>query len=155
MNFEQEYNKLANSIRWVRDQRGDDKCYKDLEWLYDQLPEGYTPPERDEIVELENCKQYIASCHNPNIKYVSPQRRIEELETLFRGLRENLFNRYIRRHTPEREWEDEEQKVSREISNDHLKRLFDQETQLMLEGKLDCTISTCTYDLMERINKFI
>lgn len=45
------------------------------------LPEGYVPPERDESVELELCKQYIKSCHNPSVKYTSPQRRIEELET--------------------------------------------------------------------------
>lgn len=82
MNFEEKYNELVEKIRWTKDQyiNGDDKCWKDLEDLFKLLPEGYTPPERDECVELQYCQWYIKSCHNPNIKYESPQRRIEELE---------------------------------------------------------------------------
>jgi len=71
---------LEKQIRYIRDQRGDDKCWKDWETLFAILPEGYTIPERDETVEIDLCKKYISSCHNPAIKYVSPQRRIEELE---------------------------------------------------------------------------
>lgn len=74
---------LRSLIRWHRDQyiSGDDKCWKDNERLYAEgLPEGYTPPKRDTLVELKNCERYIASCHDPRVEYVSPQRRIEELE---------------------------------------------------------------------------
>lgn len=72
--------KLRKEIRYCRDQKGDDRCWMDLERLYQLLPEGYTPPERDTTIELENCKKYIESCNNPYTQYVSPQRRIEELE---------------------------------------------------------------------------
>lgn len=74
--------KLESAIRWHRDQwlNGDDKCWQDNETLYKLLPEGYEPPARDETVELGLCQKYIKSCHAPHIEYVSPQRRIEELE---------------------------------------------------------------------------
>lgn len=72
---------LEAAIRTHRDQRGDDRCWMDDETLYRVLPEGYSPPERDSAVELERCKQYIECRHNPGTEYVSPQRRIEELET--------------------------------------------------------------------------
>jgi len=69
----------AHRESWLN---GDDKCWKDNEELYKKLPEGFEPPERDELVEIGLCRQYIASCHHPDVKYVSPQRRIEELERL-------------------------------------------------------------------------
>lgn len=71
-----------NAIRKHRDSwlAGDDKCWKDNEELYKILPEGYSPPIRDTTVELNLCEKYIKSCHAPHITYISPQRRIEELE---------------------------------------------------------------------------
>lgn len=80
--------RLEAGIRKLRDDwlNGDDKCWKDLEELFKLLPEGFTPPARDESVELENCKKYIASCHHPEVKYVSPQVRIAELEEALRPL---------------------------------------------------------------------
>jgi hypothetical protein len=71
---------LEGAVRRHRDQRGDDRCWMDDEELYRALPEGYTPPARDSAVELKLCEQYIACRHNPATQYVSPQRRIEELE---------------------------------------------------------------------------
>lgn len=81
-------NELENAIREHRDSwlRGDDKCWKDNEALYRLLPEGYTAPPRDTTVELHLCEKYIKSCHAPHIEYVSPQRRIEELEEEVRKL---------------------------------------------------------------------
>lgn len=80
---------LELAIRQHRDSylSGDDKCWKDNEVLYKHLPEGYTQPERDTTVELELCRQYIASCHDPRISYTSPQRRIEELEAVIERYR--------------------------------------------------------------------
>jgi hypothetical protein len=77
-----ELEQLQAKIRWHQNQwlSGDNKCWKDNEELYKLLPEGYTPPERDTLCELENCKRYIESCHDPRVKYVSPQVRIQELE---------------------------------------------------------------------------
>lgn len=69
------------AIRKHRDQRGDDRCWQDDEELYSILPEGYTPPPRDTAVMLEQCEKYIACRQNPATTYISPQRRIEELET--------------------------------------------------------------------------
>jgi hypothetical protein len=65
---------LQAAIRKHRDQRGDDRCWKDDEELYAVLPEGYTPPERDGAVELKNCERFIASRQNPKTEYVSPER---------------------------------------------------------------------------------
>lgn len=69
-----------NAIRKHRDQRGDDRCWMDDEELYRILPEGYEPPIRDSAVELRNCQRFIDCRSNPSTEYVSPQRRIEELE---------------------------------------------------------------------------
>lgn len=74
--------RLITAVRWHYQQwiSGDDKCWQDNEELYKLLPEGYNPPARDTLVMLEHCIKYVASCHRPGTKYVSPQRRIEELE---------------------------------------------------------------------------
>lgn len=71
------YEKLSAAVREHRDQRGDDRCWMDDEKIYAALPEGYTPPEHDCAVELENCKRYIASRHHPATTYVSPERMVE------------------------------------------------------------------------------
>lgn len=74
------YRRLAAQVRWHRDQRGDDRCYRDDYLLYGALPEGYTPPEGDSTVEIENCIKYKTSRQDPSVHYISPQRRIEHLE---------------------------------------------------------------------------
>lgn len=71
---------LQQAVRIHRDTRGDDRCWRDDEALYAVLPEGYTAPTRDTAVELDRCRQFIAARHNLSTTYVSPQRRIEELE---------------------------------------------------------------------------
>lgn len=71
---------LEDAIRNHRDQRGDDRCWMDNEELYKVLPEGYTAPARDTEVELKLCEKFISCMKNPATEYVSPQRRIEELE---------------------------------------------------------------------------
>lgn len=81
---------LEDAIRRHRDQRGDDRCWMDDEELYAALPEGYKPPERDTSVELERCRQYIECRRNPRTVYVSPQRRIDELEAENARLRKQL-----------------------------------------------------------------
>ncbi len=72
---------LKDAIRKHRDQKGDDRCWMDDESLYRELPEGYEPFHRDSDVELANCQRFIACRHNPATEYVSPQRRIDELES--------------------------------------------------------------------------
>ena len=69
-----------NAIRAHRDARGDDRCWRDDETLYKVLPEGFTPTPVDTAVELHRCEQFIASRQHPFTVYVSPQRRIDELE---------------------------------------------------------------------------
>jgi chromosome segregation ATPase len=83
---------LENAIRKHRDSwlSGDNACWKDNEELYKLLPEGFTPPERGTLVELKNCERYIASCHHPEVNYVSPQVRIEELEAKVKELQEKI-----------------------------------------------------------------
>lgn len=78
---ELEVERLRNAIRQHRDARGDDRCWLDDEELYRTLPEGYTPPERDTAVELSRCEAFIRNRQNPATVYVSPQRRIDELES--------------------------------------------------------------------------
>lgn len=82
MNDTRELLKLREAIRKVRETKGDDRCWKDWEAVFALLPEGYTSPATDSTIELENCKQFIACSQDPRTKYVSPQRRIEELEAL-------------------------------------------------------------------------
>lgn len=85
---------LQAAIRTHRDQRGDDRCWLDDDTLYAVLPEGYTPPARDACVELADCEKFIATRHNPGTTYVSPQRRIEELETETKQLKALLALAY-------------------------------------------------------------
>jgi hypothetical protein len=85
-----ERDRLLSAIRAHRDARGDDRCWLDDEVLYAALPEGYTPPARDTAVELARCEQYIRNRHRLDVTYVSPQRRIEELEAELATAREQL-----------------------------------------------------------------
>ena len=78
--LKQQCRKLEKAIRTHRDFKGDDRCWMDDEELYSVLPEGYTRPIRDTTVELENCKKFIASRSIPFTEYISPERRIKELE---------------------------------------------------------------------------
>ncbi len=77
----EEVRRLQEVIRTHRDQRGDDRCAADDHELYSVLPEGDTRPERETLVTIENCERYI-ECRQTGREYVSPQRRIEELEAL-------------------------------------------------------------------------
>ncbi len=82
-----EVERLRAGIREHRDTRGDDRCWRDDVTLYQLLPEGFVPAPVDSYVELERCKSFIACRQNPSTEYVSPQRRIEQLEQLVNGLR--------------------------------------------------------------------
>ena len=70
---------LMQAIRKHRDMRGDDRCYQDDHDLYLILPEGDTRPETEVAVTIENCQRYI-ECRQSGREYVSPQRRIKDLE---------------------------------------------------------------------------
>jgi hypothetical protein len=76
---------LEAAIRKHRDYRGDDRCYQDDGELYKVLPEGDTRPPREVAVTLMNCEAYIR-CRQQGREYVSPQRRIEELEKALRKI---------------------------------------------------------------------
>lgn len=82
-----EVERLRSGIRSHRDARGDDRCWRDDEDLYRLLPEGYTPPERDSSVELERCRQYIASRQNPATVYLSPELELNRLRDLLAEMR--------------------------------------------------------------------
>lgn len=77
--FSAEVARYEAGIRAHRDQRGDDRCWRDDEDLYKLLPEGFAAPERDTAVELDNCRRFIELRQNPATQYVSPQREIERL----------------------------------------------------------------------------
>jgi hypothetical protein len=85
-----EIRRLQAAIRRHRDYRGDDRCFLDDRELYAVLPEGYTPPAKDSAVTLAQCERYIACRQDPATEYVSPQRRIEELEAQVKLLNEAL-----------------------------------------------------------------
>lgn len=78
-----EIEKLQTAIRKHRDMLGDDRCHIDDAELYAALPEGDTRPARETAVTIENCQRYI-ECRQQGREYVSPQRRIEELEAAIR-----------------------------------------------------------------------
>lgn len=102
-----ENEQLKAAIRSHRDQRGDDRCWQDDETLYSRLPEGYAVPARDTTVELALCEKYIACRRNPATEYVSPQRRIEELE----ASRANLLRQVQALQTLNLKLEDEEREL--------------------------------------------
>lgn len=79
--LEEKVERLRAAIRQHRDERGDDRCHADDGRLYAALPEGDTRPEYETAVTIENCQRYI-ECRQTGREYVSPQRRIEELERL-------------------------------------------------------------------------
>lgn len=79
MTNEEEVIKLRAAIRKHRDMSGDDRCYIDDAELYSVLPEGDTRPETCTAVTIENCAKFI-ECRQSGREYISPQRRIEELE---------------------------------------------------------------------------
>lgn len=85
---------LLAAIRRHRDERGDDRCRQDDDVLYRALPEGFTPPARDSSVEIANCVRYIDCRQNPATEYVSPQRRIEELEAACKAAYRNISGDY-------------------------------------------------------------
>jgi len=72
--------RYMDAIRRHRDEPGPERCWLDDERLYAVLPEGYTPPERAVGLCLSDCERFLACRLNPDTEYVSPQRRIEELE---------------------------------------------------------------------------
>lgn len=84
-----ELEKLRTAVRKHMHTRGDDRCHLDDGELYAALPEGDTRPERETAVTIENCHRFI-DCRQRGREYVSPQRRIEELEAEVKRLkREN------------------------------------------------------------------
>ncbi len=83
--LEAEIERLRAGIRKHMNTRGDDRCYQDDHDLYLLLPEGDTRPVREVAVTLENCQRYI-ECRQQGREYVSPQRRIEELEKQIHAL---------------------------------------------------------------------
>lgn len=85
---ETEVERLREAIRTHRDTRGDDRCWQDDEALYKTLPEGFTPPERDTLVMLENCIRYVRCRQNPATVYVSPEQEIKRLRAQVTDLQE-------------------------------------------------------------------
>lgn len=77
--LEAEIDRLQAGIRKHMNTRGDDRCHQDDHDLYQLLPDGDTRPAREVAVTLENCQRYI-ECRQQGREYISPQRRIEELE---------------------------------------------------------------------------
>lgn len=81
--YKEKYEALLFAIRKHRDQKGDDRCWMDDYELYQALPEGINGADLrlcELQIMIECCKKYIASRHDPSKPYISPQRRIEELE---------------------------------------------------------------------------
>ena len=81
---------LETAIRKHRDQRWDDRCWRDDLELYEHLPEGVgqadlrlAPPEE----QLANCRKFV-ECRHHGTEYVSPMREIEQLEREVQALRD-------------------------------------------------------------------
>lgn len=92
---EAELERLRAGVRAHRDMRGDDRCHIDDATLYALLPDGDTRPARESAVTIENCARFI-ECRQQGREYVSPERRIEELEAENAALRAKLDDTYRR-----------------------------------------------------------
>ena len=57
------------------------------------------------------------------------------LEQAFKELREKWFNAHIKSHPHEREWEDEDASLRRELHNEEVKMAYDQDTVAILNGE--------------------
>jgi hypothetical protein len=83
--------RYAAAIRKHMHVRGDDRCYVDDAELYAVLPEGDVRPSRESAVTAENCARFIHLRQDGREReYVSPQRRIDELEAEVAALRAEL-----------------------------------------------------------------
>jgi len=84
---------LEDGIRKVRDEFGDDRCWRDLMFLYCELLEGFTMPSL-QLMPVEEglvyCRRYLESFHHPQVPYVSPQREIERLQDMLKRLLDAL-----------------------------------------------------------------
>ena len=69
------------------------------------------------------------------------------LEHAFRELRTAWFNRHLRSHAHEREWEDDEHKERRERNNQGLKFQYDTDTEAIINGVDRPIAPTCGADL--------
>ena len=70
-----------------------------------------------------------------------------KLETAFRFLREQWFNKYLRQWPAEREWEDEEKHLLRVKYNDSLKQKYDRQTNDIIRGIDRVIAPRCANDL--------
>ncbi len=98
--LKKELDRILDCIRKHRDQRGDDRCWRDDVELYQEaLPEGVAKAELALPPPLEmlgNCIKYVSCRHDPSQEYVSPQRTIEELEKQLKPLKQKVLDEYWR-----------------------------------------------------------
>jgi hypothetical protein len=63
----------------------------------------------------------------------------ERLKDIIRKLREQIYYKTKHSYAHEREWESEEQEVSRELYNKEKRLLWDKETEDIIDGKKQIT----------------
>lgn len=76
-----------------------------------------------------------------------PSEATERLQAAFRELREAWFENHLKSHAHEREWESEDQATARHQQNVYLKRKFDQQTEGIICGELNCVAPYAPIDL--------
>ena len=69
-------------------------------------------------------------------------------EKAFVQLREIWFNRQLKSRSHEREWEDEDASLRRELHNEEIKRVFDKDTRAILDGEDRPIAPYCANDFL-------
>jgi hypothetical protein len=69
-------------------------------------------------------------------------------EKAFVELREKWFNSHIKTCSHEREWEDEEASIRRKLYNEEMKRVFDKDTEAILNGEDRPVAPYCANDFL-------
>lgn len=72
-----------------------------------------------------------------------------KLEDSFRELRKAWFNAKLRSFAHEREWESEEEEERRELDNARRKKVYDAQTEAIINGQSASVVPHCWNDLVK------
>jgi len=73
--------------------------------------------------------------------------KINKINTAFKEIRSKWFEKHIMSKAQERVWESEEEEIGRETHNKELRKLYDKDTELIIDGQDRPITPTCSFDI--------